>query len=50
MSTINLTSEDLNLLNSKDGMHALLKSKKVNLDKALKVSRYDAELRKSKKN
>jgi len=46
MSTINLTSEDLNLLNSKDGMHALLKSKKVNLDKALKVSRYDAELKK----
>jgi len=46
MTDINLTTEDLQLLNSKDGLHALLKNKKVNLTKALNVSRNGAELKK----
>jgi len=43
---MNLTDEDLELLNSKDGLYALLKRKKVNVKKALKETRYVHELNK----
>ncbi|NHF58614.1 polyphosphate kinase 2 [Flavobacteriaceae bacterium TP-CH-4] len=41
-----LTDEDVALLNSKVGLHALLRNKKVNLKSALKEARYLTQLRK----
>ena len=46
MSSLNLSPEDLELLNSKLGLHALLRSKKVNLPKAVKETKYALEFRK----
>lgn len=40
-----LTADELNLLNSKQGLYALLKSKRVNLSKAIDEVRYLASLR-----
>ncbi|NNF35200.1 MAG: polyphosphate kinase 2 [Saprospiraceae bacterium] len=45
MSEIKLTQEDLELLNSKVGMYALLSNKKFNLRKSLRDAEYAAELR-----
>lgn len=45
INTLNLTEEELNLLNSKDGHYALLRNKKVNVQKALDEVRYNIELR-----
>jgi polyphosphate kinase 2 len=45
MSKIKLSQEDVDLLNTKLGMHALLKSKKVNLKKAIKETRYALEFK-----
>ena len=45
MSNIKLSPKDLELLNSKFGLHALLKSKKVKLSKALSETKYLLELR-----
>lgn len=41
-----LTAEEVALLNTKIGLHSLLKSKKVNLYKALEETKYLVELRK----
>jgi polyphosphate kinase 2 len=41
-----IKQEDLELINSKIGLHALLKSKKVNIEKALKTTKYSLELKK----
>lgn len=41
-----LNKEELDLLNSKIGLHALLKNKKVNVDKALKITKSTFELKK----
>lgn len=46
MNEINLTPEDLELLNSKVGLHALMKNKKVNVQKALDETLYNRELKK----
>lgn len=46
MSNINLSPQDLELLNSKVGLHNLLKNKKVDLTKALEETRYITELKK----
>ncbi|MDN3205338.1 polyphosphate kinase 2 [Algoriphagus sediminis] len=46
MSKIKLTEENVELLNSKLGLHALLKPKKVNLEKALYISSHNEEIRK----
>lgn len=43
---MDLTDKDIELLNSKDGLYALLKRKKVNVKKALKEARYAHELNK----
>lgn len=43
---MNLTEKDLELLNSKDGLYALLKSRKVNLEKALEETVYAHEMNK----
>lgn len=43
---MNLSQEDLELLNSKIGLHSLFKSKKVNVKKALEESRYFLEMKK----
>ncbi|MFN3195564.1 MAG: polyphosphate kinase 2 [Chlorobiota bacterium] len=43
---MNLSKEDLDLLNSKIGLHSLFKSKKVNVKKALEESRYFLEMKK----
>ncbi len=40
MSRIKLTDEDVALLNSKVGLHALLRTKKVNIQGALREARY----------
>lgn len=45
MAKIDLTEEDLTLLNSKYGLHALLKNKRYNLNKALANVRYVDNLR-----
>lgn len=45
MSNIKLTAEDVALLNSKIGLHTLLKSKKLNVKKALEDVKYSTELR-----
>ncbi|HMB96938.1 MAG TPA: polyphosphate kinase 2 [Balneolaceae bacterium] len=44
MKDLKLTKEDLELLNSKKGMYALLSRKKVNVKKALREVRYSDEL------
>lgn len=44
---IQLTSEDLELLNSKIGLHALLRNKKVDLTKTLNEVRYINELKRN---
>ncbi|MEM9675688.1 MAG: polyphosphate kinase 2 [Bacteroidota bacterium] len=46
MSKIKLTEEDVALLNSKEGLHALLRNKKVNLAKSLEEAAYSVELKK----
>ncbi len=46
MNTINLTEEDLTLLNSKIGLYTLLKNKKVDLAKVLEEVKYTNNLRK----
>ena len=46
MKKIKLTDEDVELLNSKIGQYALLKSKKVNLEKALYITKNTEEIRK----
>lgn len=46
MSNLHLSPEELELLNSKLGLHALLRSKKVNLPKAIKETKYALEFRK----
>lgn len=46
MSSLNLNTEELELLNSKLGLHALLRSKKVNPSRALKETKYAVEFRK----
>ncbi|HKK39014.1 MAG TPA: polyphosphate kinase 2 [Cryomorphaceae bacterium] len=45
MSDLNISPEDLELLNSKLGLHALLRTKKVNVKKALKETKYAVEFR-----
>jgi len=45
MSNIELTEEDVALLNSKVGLNSLLRSKKVNLKKSLHEARYLVELK-----
>ncbi|MFK7787743.1 MAG: polyphosphate kinase 2 [Crocinitomicaceae bacterium] len=42
---IELSEEDVQLLNSKDGLHALLRNKKVDVRKALNEARYITELK-----
>lgn len=42
---MNLSIEDIELLNSKIGLHSLFKSKKVNVKKALDESRYFLEMK-----
>jgi polyphosphate kinase 2 len=46
MSKIEITEEDIALLNSKEGLHALLRNKKVNLAKSLEEAAYSVELKK----
>lgn len=46
MNHLKLTEEDVKLLNSKIGLHSLLKNKKLNVQKALEETRNSAELRK----
>jgi polyphosphate kinase 2 len=46
MSNQNISPEDLELLNSKLGLHSLLRTKKVNVPKALKETKYAVEFRK----
>lgn len=46
MSKIKLTEEEVALLNSKEGLHALLRNKKVNLVKSLEEAAYSVELKK----
>ncbi|MRH99605.1 polyphosphate kinase 2 [Kriegella sp. EG-1] len=41
------TSEDMDLLNSKLGLYALLRNKKVNVDKALESTRHTVKLKKA---
>lgn len=45
MSDIKLTANDVALLNSKIGLHTLLKNKKLNVKKALEDVKYSTELR-----
>lgn len=45
MEPIKLTEEDVALLNSKVGLHSLLKSKKLNLRKALYEAKFNTEIR-----
>ena len=47
IKTDSLTKEELELLNSKNGMYALLRNKKTNVRKALDEVKYVTELRKS---
>jgi len=42
---IELTDEDVELLNSKSGLRQLVRSSKVNLEKALRYARYDHQLK-----
>jgi len=46
MNTDDISKEDLELLNSKLGLHSLLRTKKVNVAKALKETKYAVEFRK----
>ncbi|MCZ4408863.1 polyphosphate kinase 2 [Cryomorphaceae bacterium 1068] len=46
MSNSHISPEDLELLNSKLGLHSLLRSKKVSVPKALKETKYAVEFRK----
>ena len=46
MSRSKYTEEEMNLLNSKVGLHTLLKNKKTNLDKVLEEVKYLVELKK----
>lgn len=46
MDKVKLSKEEIELLNSKVGMHALLNYKKVSLEKSLSDARYRTELRK----
>jgi polyphosphate kinase 2 len=46
MSKINLSPEEVDLLNSKVGLRALLKSKQINLKKVLYETKYITEIRK----
>ncbi len=44
MKNLNLTNDELSLINSKEGMLKLLKSKKINVKKVLKTLKYEKEL------
>lgn len=46
MSLIELTEEDIDLLNSKVGLHALLKNERVSIKKALEEVKYESQLKK----
>lgn len=46
MSDLKLTTEDLAIINSKVGLHTLLSSKKINIQKVLNEARYKLELKK----
>lgn len=46
MKTKELSKEELDMLNSKLGLYALLRSKKVNLDSALEEATYETKLKK----
>jgi len=46
MSKVTLTEQELALLNSKEGLYSLLRSKKTNLDKSLEEAAYRVELKK----
>lgn len=46
MNKVKLTKEDLELLNSKIGLYALLKNKKVDISKVLEQARYTSNLKK----
>ncbi len=46
MKNINLTEEEVTLLNSKIGLHSLLKNKKVNITKVLEEVKYISKLKK----
>ena len=46
MSKKKITEADLALINTKQGLHALLRNKKLNLDKVLEETRYSLEIRK----
>lgn len=45
MEKLNLTEEDVELLNSKTGLRQLVRSPKVNLQKSLEYARYDKRLK-----
>lgn len=45
MSIKNLTDEDIELLNTKVGLRALFRSKKININKALEETKYTFELK-----
>ena len=46
MTKMNLSEQELSLLNSKDGLYALLRNKKLDLSKALEEAKYAEQLRK----
>lgn len=46
MSDLNLTEEDIDILNSKLGLRRLLADKKLNVERSLRLARYDLELEK----
>ncbi|MFK7908096.1 MAG: hypothetical protein AB8B69_23395, partial [Chitinophagales bacterium] len=46
MNKINLSEEEITLLNSKIGLYALLKNKKVDIAKALEEVKYTINLKK----
>ncbi|MFK7774708.1 MAG: polyphosphate kinase 2 [Saprospiraceae bacterium] len=46
MNEKKITKEDVALLNSKIGLHTLLKNKRINLDKSLEEAKYIVELKK----
>ena len=45
MNTLNLTKEEIEILNSKIGLKYLLADKKLNYEKALRFAKYEMELR-----
>ena len=45
MNLIQLTEEEIALLNSKEGLYALLKGERVNIKKALEEVKYEFQLK-----